>query len=72
VALVCGFATAAQAQPATTLTLACKGTMTAPEVDIKPDAISTGLIVNFAGRTVQGFDRFVSGPYVPDTRRKQS
>jgi hypothetical protein len=56
----CGFATAARAQPATTLTLACKGTMTEPRIDEKPEAISMGLIVNFADRTVQGFGRFLA------------
>jgi hypothetical protein len=44
------------AQPAdTTITLACRGTVTSGVEDAKPDPISMGIIVNFTNRTVQGF-----------------
>jgi hypothetical protein len=38
----------------TTLTLACKGTVT--QNDAKPEPLSIGVIVNFTARTVQGFE----------------
>ena len=52
----CGFATTAQAQPAT-LTLACKGTTTEHDMsgDQDPQPISMGIIVNLTDRTVQSF-----------------
>lgn len=52
-----GFPAAAQAQPAA-LTLACKGTLTSSMPDSKPETepFSTGIIVNFATRTVQGLN----------------
>lgn len=53
----CGFATTAQAQPAT-LTLACKGTATEYLANLtteEPQPISMGIIVNLADHTVQGF-----------------
>jgi hypothetical protein len=55
-ALASGFATTAQAQPAT-LTLACKGTATEHDMsgDQDPQPISMGIIVNLTDRTVQGF-----------------
>jgi hypothetical protein len=46
-------ATTAQAQPATTLTLACKGTKT--NIIDKDYPVSMGLIINLADRTIQGF-----------------
>jgi hypothetical protein len=51
--LACGFATTAQAQPATTITLACKGTEATG--NSKPDPVSMGLIINLTAGTVQGF-----------------
>jgi hypothetical protein len=55
--LALGFAATAQAQPAT-LTLACKGTTTEHDLSGDQDAqpISMGIIVNFADRTVRGWD----------------
>ena len=52
--LAWGFAATAQAQPAATLTLACKGTVTS-SLDSKPEPLSMGIIINFTTRTVQGF-----------------
>jgi hypothetical protein len=53
--LTWSFVATAQAQQ-TTLTLACKGTTTAPMMsDDKPQPVSMGIIVNFSARTVQGF-----------------
>ena len=51
--LACSVAVNAQAQPATTITLACKGTETTG--DSKPDPVSMGVIVNLTAGTVRGF-----------------
>jgi hypothetical protein len=53
----------------TTLTLACRGTVTIKVsggkfADYEPDAISMGLIVNFTARSVRGTARW--GPYLFD------
>src|SRR5262249_35061520 len=53
-------AVTAQAAEPETLTLACKGTITeivdsAKLSDDKPEPVSMGIVVNFANRTVQGF-----------------
>jgi hypothetical protein len=51
----------------TTLTLACKGTVTIKSsgpLQYDPDPVSMGLIVNFMNRTVQGASRW--GPYLFD------
>jgi len=53
--LTLSFAATAEEQQ-TALTLACKGTTTAPLMpDEKPQPVSMGIIVNFTARTVQGF-----------------
>jgi hypothetical protein len=44
--------TAQVAEPTGTLTLACDGTRT--QSDAKPEAISTSVVINFAGRTIEG------------------
>jgi hypothetical protein len=52
-----------------TLTLACKGTVTIKAsrfVDYEPDAISMGLIVNFTARSVRGTARW--GPISSTTK----
>ncbi len=49
----------------TTLTLACKGTVTikgSSSTEYEPDPISMGLVGNFTSRTVQGASRW--GPYL--------
>ena len=45
----------AEAQQSATLTLACQGA-TSSEAQEKPEPISMGIIVNFATRTVHGFN----------------
>jgi hypothetical protein len=66
--MVAGTSMTAQAAD-TTLTLACKGTVTTKVfsgkfVDYEPEPISMGLIVNFTKRTVQGTARW--GPWLFD------
>ena len=49
------------AEPTGTLTLACKGT-TQWSDDAKPEPTSTGVIIDFTARTLEGFGRDVSFP----------
>jgi hypothetical protein len=67
--LVAGLSTAQAAD--TTLTLACKGTvsikvMAGSFADYEPEPVSMGLFVNFTTRTVQGTARW--GPYLFDDK----
>jgi hypothetical protein len=50
-------------EPTGTLTLACQGTITdGNSEDAKPEPTARGIIVNFAKRTVQGFDNDMAVP----------
>jgi hypothetical protein len=52
----------------TTLTLACQGTVTnTTQPDAKPEPISTGVIINFTARTIEGTNadpRFFGGVHI--------